>query len=88
VVENENSVPSGSSVVNQNLPYHFGIGDSPIYKIRDRNKINGILINHGLRCMRIQENMRIVLAPYPWLLPRFRPDGAFLPKTSKNKRNA
>jgi hypothetical protein len=26
-----------SIAVNQNLPYHFGIGDSPIYKIRDRN---------------------------------------------------
>jgi len=49
------------------FPNHFGNQDSPIYKIRDRNKNNGNPIHHGLRCMWILGSIRIDLAPYPWL---------------------
>jgi hypothetical protein len=63
-------------------PNHFGIEDSSIYRIRDRNKNNGILY-HGLRCMGICESMKILdLAPFPWL-PIFRPYVATLPDPSR-----
>jgi hypothetical protein len=58
-------------------PYHFGIEDSSIYKIRDRNKTNGIHIHHGLRCIGIPVCIKIVLAPFPWL-PIFRHYVAFI----------
>jgi hypothetical protein len=48
--------------------FHFGIEDSPIFKIHDRNKTIGIPIHHGLRCMEIYVIMKKGLAPYPWLM--------------------